>query len=98
LRHHAAIAIPRLLAYFLSMSVNTMIPISPAAHKTLLELARQANTSVEAVLHEAIETRRRQVFLERTNQAFAALREDQASWADYAAEVQAWEATLGDGL
>ena len=80
------------------MSADSMIPISPTAHRTLLELARQANTSIEAVLNEAIETRRRQMFLERTNVAFAALREDQASWADYAAEVQAWEATLGDGL
>ena len=80
------------------MSPNTMIPIGPASHQALIELAQQTNTSVEAVLDQAIEARRRQVFLERTNEAFATLREDPQAWRDYATEIDTWEATLGDGL
>ena len=77
---------------------TTAIAISPATHRVLLELAEQTHCSVETVLQKAIETHRRQVFLDGTNEAFAALREDETAWQAYAAELRAWDATLHDGL
>ena len=80
------------------MSDNPLISISPAGHQALLELARETNSSIEDVLEQAIETQRRKLVLERTNEAFAALRRDEPAWREYSAELEAWDVTLHDGL
>jgi hypothetical protein len=47
---------------------------------------------------ETAEERRRRSFLEAVNAAYAALREDPATWKELANELSAWDATLEDGL
>jgi len=53
---------------------------------------------MQTVLNEALEAYRREVFLQRTNQAYAELRSDPAAWARYQKELGAWDGTSGDGL
>ena len=52
---------------------------------------------VEA-LAKAVETYRRQTFLEGLNADFAALRKDRRAWAEERSECAAWDATMADGL
>ena len=77
---------------------SATVRISQAAHRTLRELARQSEKPMQAVLDEAIEQYRRQRFLEATNRAFAALREDKVAWEGELEERKEWDATLSDGL
>lgn len=51
-----------------------------------------------ALLDEAIESLRRQRFLEQVNSAYAALRADPEAWEETLDERRAWDATLADGL
>ncbi len=50
------------------------------------------------LLDEAVETLRRQRFLEKVNAAYAALRATPARWESIEAERLEWDATLPDGL
>ena len=74
------------------------VRISDSARGTLRDLARAEGTSMLALLDEAVESLRRQRFLEQVNAAFARLRDDPRAWADVEAERRAWDATLADGL
>ncbi len=74
------------------------VPISPATHAKLKELAERSGLSMSRVSEQAVEALRRQTMLEETNRAFAALRADPKRWAEERAERTAWEATLADGL
>jgi predicted transcriptional regulator len=74
------------------------VPISPAAHATLRELASSSNETMSAVLDKAIEAYRRQRFLEDLNASYAALRADPEAWAEEQRDRGAWDATLSDGL
>ena len=67
-------------------------------HKTLARLAKENHSSMQTVLNEALEAYRREVFLRRTNQAYAELGSDAAAWARYEKELGAWDGTLEDGL
>jgi hypothetical protein len=51
-----------------------------------------------ALLDEAVETLRRQRFLERLNAAYATLRADPRTWEKVERERRAWDVTLPDGL
>ena len=53
---------------------------------------------MQTVLDRALETYRRQQFLEQANIAFAALRENSAEWRVEQEERSLWETALGDGL
>ena len=50
------------------------------------------------VLKKAIESYRRQAFLEEANAAFAALRADSRAWAEEQQEREVWDQAIGDGL
>ena len=53
---------------------------------------------MQAVVEEAIELYRRQLFLEEVNAAYESLRRDPAAWSEVAEERLEWDATLADGL
>lgn len=70
----------------------------PLEDRTVLrQLMAKTGTSAGEVLHHAIEDYRRKCFLEETNRAFAALKQDPKAWKAELKERKAWEATLGDG-
>ena len=76
----------------------TTVRMSPSTRQTLNRLADATHSSVQRVLEAAVETYRRQVFLDQTNLAFAALRQDPAAWAAYLEDLEPWEGTARDGL
>jgi hypothetical protein len=53
---------------------------------------------MQTILDRAIETYRRQRFLEEVNAAYAALRRDEKAWEAWKEERKAWEVTFGDGI
>ncbi len=74
------------------------IRISEGAHGTLREMSRSEGKPMATLLDEAVETLRRQRFLERVNTAYAALRSDARAWEAVERERREWDATLPDGL
>jgi hypothetical protein len=72
--------------------------ISASAHETLRELSRAEGKPMLALLDEAVESLRRQRFLERLNLAYATLRADPCTWEAIERERRAWDVTLPDGL
>jgi len=74
------------------------IRISDGAHGTLREMSRSEGKPMATLLDEAVETLRRQRFLEQVNAAYAALRANPATWESIEAERREWDTTLPDGL
>lgn len=72
---------------------SVTIRISLEAREKLRALASQTGESVQATLEKAVESYRRQCFLERTNAAFAALRRDAVAWKAEQEERAAWDVT-----
>ena len=74
------------------------IRISSAAHRSLANMAEQTNTSLQQMLDQAIEHERRRLLLERTNLAYAKLRQDKKAWKAWRAELRQLDASLNDGI
>lgn len=72
--------------------------ISETALEILRELSGKSNESMQAVLERALESYRRQCFLEESNAAFASLRENSEAWQKEEEERAEWDITLADGL
>ena len=77
---------------------TTTIRVSLHVRDVLQELAETSGSSMQAVLEEAIEQYRRQLLLEATNAAYAALRAAPAAWARLEQERQAWEPIRATGV
>ena len=63
-----------------------------------MELAQTTDTSPEKILDSAIQSYRRQIFLKRTNQAYARLKRNTKAWAAYQSELAEWDGCASDGL
>ena len=61
-------------------------------------MAKETNSSMQEVLDEAIEQQRRRLLLERTNLAYAKLRQNKKAWQAWQAELRQLDATLSDGI
>jgi len=48
---------------------STTVRVNLTTHKVLTRLAEETHFSIQTVLNKAVEAYRREVFLERTNQA-----------------------------
>ena len=77
---------------------STSIRIDKQALAVLRELARRQRQPVQTVLKQAIESYRREKFLEEANAAFAALRSKPEAWDEEQQERDIWDQTAGDGL
>lgn len=74
------------------------IRISVTAHRSLAKMAEQTNTSLQEMLDRAVENERRRLLLERTNLAYAKLRQNKKAWKAWRAELRQLDATLSDGI
>jgi len=74
------------------------VRIGPAAHRNLSRMARETNSSLQEMLDQSIENQRRRLLLERTNRAYAKLRENKKAWKQWRAELREFDATLTDGM
>lgn len=70
------------------------IRIPESTYDTLRELSRQSGEPISALVAKATEKLRREFFLDATNKAFAALREDPDAWQAELDERLEWDATL----
>ena len=61
-------------------------------------MAKETNSSLQEMLDLAIENQRRQLLLERTNLAYAKLRQNKKSWKAFRNELRQLDATLSDGI
>lgn len=66
--------------------------------RTLQQLAVESQQSMQSVLAKAVEEYKRQWILQRTNEAYGALRGQPDLWKEEQEERRVWEATLGDDL
>ena len=81
----------------MSSSKSTTIRVTNHARDTVRELSEITGKRQQDVVDEAVEAYRRQILLEKANQAYAALRSDTEAWQTELAEREAWDATLADG-
>ena len=77
---------------------TTSIRIDEQALAVLRELARKQRQPVQTVLKQAIDSYRREKFLEEANAAFAALRSGPEGWNEEQQERDLWDRTIRDGL
>jgi hypothetical protein len=77
---------------------STSIRIDEQALAVLRELARRQRQPVQTVLKQAIDSYRREKFLEEANAAFAALRGDPEAWSEEQQERDLWDRGSADGL
>ena len=77
---------------------TTTVRVSSETHRVLTLLAQQQQESITALLEAAVELYRRQLCLQATNAAYAALRSDPVAWAALQQEQASWEHTVGDGV
>jgi len=73
------------------------IRVSEPSHKVLRELAKRDKKPMQAVIEQAIESYRRQRFLEGLNDDFMVLRENEPEWQAELAERREWDVTVADG-
>lgn len=73
------------------------IRLSESSHRILRELAKRDKKPMQAVIEQALESYRRQRFLEGLNDDFMALRENEPEWNAELAERREWDLTASDG-
>jgi len=71
--------------------------ITEKTRSILRFLSNETGKSMQAIIEQAIENYRRQVFLEQSNQAFAALRANPEVWKEEQEERALWDNVLNDG-
>ena len=62
------------------------------------QLAEECDATKTQIIQKAIDVYQRQIYFERLNADFAALRADPVAWKEELEERKLWEATLADGL
>ena len=77
---------------------STSIRIDEHALAVLRELAHKQRLPMQTVLKQAIDSYRREKFLEEANAAFAALRSDPEAWGEEQREREIWDHAIEDGL
>jgi predicted transcriptional regulator len=76
----------------------TTIRIRPTTHQALKEIAAATGQSLQDVLEDVIEDRRRKLYLEGVNADYAALNRDPKAATEFKKELEAWDSTNLDGL
>lgn len=80
------------------MSAKT-IRIHLASYRRLQALGTEwGSSSMAETVDRLLEERRRRDLLDRMNEAFAALRRDEASWNAWLSDLAELDGTLADGL
>jgi predicted transcriptional regulator len=75
---------------------SATVRISKGTRDTLRDLAVKSEESMQTIIDRAIESYRRQSFIEQANKAYSALRDNPGAWATELKERREWEATLAD--
>ena len=79
------------------MSAST-IRIRAASHQALKEIAAMTGRPLQDELDQAIEQRRRTLYLEGVKADYEALNRDPKATADFQKEIALWDSISNDGL
>jgi hypothetical protein len=74
------------------------VRIDSKDHEMLASIAKHSGKSMTATLSDIIAQYRREQILRSTNEAYAALKKDNAAWEAESTERDEWDGTIGDGL
>lgn len=77
---------------------SSTVRISLTTREKLKSMVSQTGESMQSIIDKAVEEYRRQLFLERANEAFATLKKDNKAWKDEQKERADWDITLMDDL
>ncbi len=75
---------------------STTVRVTKETWKLLRETAERTGMTMQEILEKSVEEYRRKRFLEETNDAFQALKENPAKWEDEQNERRLWDETLAD--
>ena len=89
---------PRLALRISTSASTATVRVTAETRQTLQRLATESSETMQSVLAKAVEAYKRQLLLQHTNEAYAALRAQPDEWAEELEERREWEATLGDDL
>ncbi|MBF8264819.1 MAG: hypothetical protein HW384_683 [Dehalococcoidia bacterium] len=79
------------------MSTAT-VRVTTETRAVIQALARESKLSMQSLIARAVEQYRRQLVLQRANDAYEALRARPEVWADEQKERRIWEGTLADDV
>ena len=77
---------------------TTTIRVPVTTHTRLRRLAAEQDRPIGKVIAGLLDDHEKRAFFAGLGEDFERLRADPTAWADYEAEVAAWDAALGDGL
>ena len=80
------------------MPKYTSVRIRFESCQKLQQFAKELNISTAEMLDKVVNAYERQIYLERLNADFAALRADLVAWREELEERRIWDATLADDL
>ncbi len=77
---------------------STTVRIDKKSQQMLREIAQKENESNQAILHKALESYYRHLFLKKCSDAYSALKADNKAWKNELAEREAWDIAIDDGV
>ncbi len=80
------------------MASSLTIRVSRSTHEMLRSLAKSSNSTITAVVDEAVRDLQRKKFWADFNERCAAIKADPVAWDDLLQEDATWTTTLADGL
>ena len=80
------------------MAVSVTIRVSPETRERLNRISAERGITTGELVEELAGDAEGRALLEAMNQHYDALRADPEAWKAYRDEVEAWDATAGDGL
>ena len=79
-------------------NIASSVRISADANAILDRLVDRLGGSKSKVVERAITSLEQRLFHDEVKQAYATLRQDEAGWKEYMAEVALWDRLASDGL
>lgn len=77
---------------------SATVRIDSVSHIMLRRIAEQSKESMQSALAKAVELYRRQIFLQKSNAAFADIRKNPKAWQEELKERENWDLTLLDDV
>lgn len=74
------------------------IRVDQPTHETLVQLSKERDEKMSALLAEAVRDLKRKLFMQALNAEYAQLRANPEEWAEVRRERELWDAALADGL
>jgi predicted transcriptional regulator len=74
------------------------VRIPEKTDRQIKQLAQECDATKTQIIQKAIDVYQRQLYFEKLNSDFAALKADPEAWKEELAERRIWDATLADGL